>query len=544
MPIVVPGVAASRKTPGINFNVVLGGPGTSSGSAARTIMLLGNMIGTTLSGSTPTFSVSAGTATAETVVGVASAADAQTLFGAGSELHRMAVAVFAQYPDATLYACPVAEASGTQASAILTFATAASAAFTVRLKLCGQTIDVGIDSGATAIAIATAVADAINDVSDLPYTAQNDAGGGTPGAAVTVTAKHDGPRGNVLVVDAYFVAAGSVIERRITTLSTSSGAGTTGVWSSTGTIGGEITLSSGATQDSFANALTAIEPTRYDRIVGACIDATNAGRVVTHVNANAGPTVQLLEQAVVPSVDTYANAITFATGQNAARLQVAWHHASVLPAPDVAAQFAAARLNGDAALGGSRAGEAADPAANLDGIDLVSVLMQRVPADRPTATEIEGALNNGITPVGASASRPGYGAIVRSVTSRSLASGVPNYAVIDTAYVTVLDYCADDLRTFLTSQLAGAKLGADLPNGQPASRAPNVTTPSLIRSTILAKLYGYEAAGVLRDVAVNADLLAVEADGVTPGRVNCEIPCEPVTALHNVAGNVRQLASL
>lgn len=535
--IVVSGVPASRKTPGVNFNVVLGGPGTSSGAATKTIMLLGNMIGTAITGASPSFTVAAGTASTAAVVPVPSLADALVLFGQGSELYRMVAAVFAQYPAASLYACPVADAGGTAASGVLTIATTATAAFTVRLRLCGLVIDVPVASGDTAATIASAIADAINDNADLPFTAQNSTG------AITITAKQTGPRGNVLVVDAYFVNSAG-FETRITTSSTSSGAGTTGVWSSTGTIGSEITLSSGATQDDFTAALAAIEPVRYDRIVGACIDATNAGRIVTHVNAQAGPTVQLLEQAVVPSVDTYANAVTFATGRNAPLLQVAWHHASVLPPPDVAAQFAAARLHGDSSVGGVLPGEADDPAANLDGVNLATVLMQRVPADRPTATEIEGALNNGVCVVGASGSRPGYGAIVRSITSRSLASGVPNYAVIDTAYVTVLQYCADDLRSFLTSQLAGAKLGADLANGQPASRAPNVTTPSIIRSMILAKLVGYEESGVLRDVALNASLLVVEADGVTPGRVNCEIPCEPISALHNVAGNVRQLASL
>lgn len=76
------------------------------------------------------------------------------------------------------------------------------------------------------------------------------------------------------------------------------------------------------------------------------------------------------------------------------------------------------------------------------------------------------------------------------------------------------------------------------------SRAANVTTPSIIRGMIYGRLKGYEADGILRDVDANASLLVVEADGTTPGRVNCEIPSEPVTALHNVAGNVRQLASL
>ncbi len=538
MSISVPGVPSSRKTPGITFNVVLGGPGSSSGSATKTLMLLGNMIGSAITGASPALSVAAGTATVATPVFVASDSDAQTLFGAGSELHRMALAVFAQYPDATLYACPVADAAGTAASGVITFATTSTAAFTVRLKLCGQTIDVPVALGDTATVIAAAVADAINDALTLPFTAQNSTG------AVTLTAKQTGPRGSVIVVDAYFVPTGSTLETRITTNSTSSGAATTGTWSGTDALGGEITLKNGATQDSFANALAAINPTRYDRIACACIEATNADLVVAELNTQAGPTVQLLEQAIMATSATYANAVTLATGRNASRMQVAWHHASVLPPPDVAAQVAAARLAGDAYAGGSLVGEASDPAANLDGVNLATVPMQRLPADRPTGTEIENALNNGLAVIGTSALRPGYGALVRSVTSRSTAAGVPNYAVIDTAYVTVCDYAADDLRAYLATELAGAKLGADDASGNPVTRAPNVTTPSAIRSLIFGRLKTYEADAILRDVSLNDALLVVEADGTTPGRVNCEIPCEPITALHQVAGNVRQLASL
>jgi phage tail sheath gpL-like len=541
--IAVAGVPDSRKTPGINFNVILGGPGSASGSAPKSIMLLGNMIPTTLTNSSPQFTVTAGTATAAVVVPVPSSADALTLFGQGSELHRMAMATFAQYPDATVFACPVAEASGTPASVVLTFVNAANAAFTIRLKMCGLVFDVGVASGDSVTTIATNVADRINDNADLPYFAQNSSG------VVTITAKHDGPRGNWLIVDAYFVAAGSTTETRITTSAVTSSGATTGAWSSNGTVYGtgttfEVPLSSGATQDSFANALAAINPSRYDRIVCACTDSTNADLVVTEINAQSAPTVQLLEQAIMASTDTYANAVTLASGRNAARLQVAWHYASVMPPPDLAAQVAAARLAGDTAAGGVLVGEASDPAANLDGVNLATIPMQRLVADRPTSTEIEGALNNGLTVLAPSALRPSLARVVRSVTSRSLANGVPNYAVIDTAYVTVVDYCADDLRSYLTSTLQGAKLGADGADGNPASRASNITTPSIIRGMIYGKLKLYEEAGILRDVDNNASLLAVQADSNTPGRVNCEIPTEPVSALHQVAGNVRQLASL
>lgn len=533
MSISVAGLSASRKTPGVNFAVVLGGAGTSAGLAPRKIILLGNMIATAITGASPSFSCAAGTATVAEPVFVPSADDAATLFGRGSELHRMTIATFAQYPDASLYACPVADAGGTAASVVLTFATTASAAFTVRLRLCGNVYDVPVASGDTATVIAAAVADAINDAQDLPYTAQNSSG------AVTITAKNTGPRGNTLVVDAYFVSSTGA-ETRITTSSTSSGAGTTGTWSSNGTLGSELTLASGATQDTFANALTAIEPVRYDRIVGACIDSTNIGRIVTHVNTQAGPTVQKLEQAVVGCADTYSNAVTLATGQNAARLQVVWHFATVLPAWEVAAQQCAARLAGDALAGGTLVGEASDPAANLIGVELVSVPAQRVVADQPTATEIENALNNGLTPLAPSGSRPGYTAVVRPITSRSLRSGVPNYAVLDTSTVTVPDYVADYFRSDLAVTYAGCKLAPDNANGSPPT-APRVVTPSIVRARIAQGLTEMEQDAILVNVEDNLDLLVVEIDGSTPSRLNCEIPAAVIPPLAQVFGNVRQL---
>lgn len=533
MTITVAGVPASRKTPGVNFNVVIGGPGTSAGAAPEKVILLGNAILSALSGASPSYSLAAGTAAVEEPVFVASSDDAATLFGRGSELHRMALAFFAQYPDGTLYACPVAEASGTPASGVLTFATTASAAFTVRLRLMGTVIDVAVASGDSATVIAAAVADAINDASDLPIYAQNSAG------VVTITAKHDGLRGNSLVVDAYFVSSTGA-ETRITTGSTTSPGSTTGIWSSTGTLGSEITLSSGATQDSFVNALTAIEPVRYHRIVGACIDATNIGRIVKHINAQAGPTVQKLEQAVCGTADTYANAVTLATGQNAARLQVVWHHASPLPVWECASQVCAARLNGDASAGGLLVGESSDPAANLDGLELASVVMQRVVADQPTATEIENALNNGLTPLAASGSRPGYASVVRSITSRSLRSGTPNYAVLDTSSVTVPDYVADSLRSDIASTFAGCKLAADSATNAPPT-ASRVVTPSIVRARIAQKLTEWESAAILRDVSANLSLLTVEENALVSGRLDCEIPAEVIPGLHLVAGNVRQL---
>jgi len=533
MPITVPGVPASRKTPGINFVVVLGGTGTSAGVAQKRALILGNKIGTTLTDSSPSFTCTAGTQAVEMPCAVPSADDAATLFGRGSELHRMAQAFYAQAPAGSLYGCAVAEASGTEATAVLTFATTANAAYTVRLKLCGQIIDVPVASGDTATVIAAAVADAINDNQDLPYTAQNSSG------AVTLKAKHAGPRGNTLIVDAYFVSSAEA-ETRITTSSTTSPGATTGTWSSTGTLGSEITLSSGATQDSFANALTAVESQRFDRVIGACIDATNIGRIVTHLNAQAGPTVQFLEQGVCASVDTLANATTVATGQDAARLCMPWHLASPLTAGEVAAQTAAARLHGDSSAGGDTDGEADTPSANMDGVELATVVMQRALADQPLATEVESALNNGLTPVVGSGARPGYGTLARPVTTRCLRSGTPNFAVLDTANVTVPDHVADTIRADLAVTFKGCRLAPESANGLPP-KAKRVVMPSTVRARIALLLKRMEEDAIVVNVDANLPLLVVEPDAGAPGRLNCEIPSAVIPGLHNIAGNVRQL---
>lgn len=526
------GLSASRKTPGIYLAVLLGGAGTSSGVAPKSILLMGNLIGTAITGSAPALAVAAGTMPAATPTLCASADDAGILAGRGSELHAEAIATFAQYPDATVYLCGVADGGGTAASLVCTFATTATAAFTVRVFACGQVIDVPVALGDTATVIATAVADAINDADTLPFTAQFSTG------TLTLTAKHTGPRGNTLTCAfAFITAAGTQIN--VTTSSTSSGAATTATLSGGSQIDGEYFFASGATEDSFANAIAAVATTKYDRIVASCIDATNLGRLSAHLDSLALVTSQKRQQGVVASIASLSAATTLATGQNKSRLQMVWHYNSRVPPWVVAAQECAARLIGDSAAGGLLVGEATDPAANLDGLELVSVPVQNTVADRPTATEIESALNNGLTPLVPSANRPGYVCVGRSITTRSTASGVPNYAVLDTSNVTICDHVADSLNASLATTYAGFKLAPDSATGLPP-RTERVTTPSLVRAEIARQLAGFEEAGVIIDVKANLPLLTVAS--TVAGRLDCQIPCEPIPGLHILGGDVRQLS--
>lgn len=538
MSVIIPGLSTSQKTPGVYLNVILGGAPSSPGASAIKILLMGNKMGTAVSGSAPTIALPAGTQANATPVLLASSDDAATYFGLGSEVHAMARAVFAQYPDALVYGCGVAEGGGSAASVVCTFATTASAAYTVRVRACGETIDVPVFTGDTATVIAAAVCAAVNAVTWLPYYAQYSTG------AVTFTAKCNGPRGNDLAVLLSFVSSAGT-ETPITTSSTTSPGATTGILSGGAASGNLYRFAGGTTQDSFATALSAIASTRYNRIVGSCTDATNIGRISTHIASQSSVTTQKREQGICATLDTLGNATTLATGINAARMQIAWHYNSLVPACMVAAQVCAARVNGDSLTGVAAPlpGENADPDANLSGVQLATIPMQNNIDDQPTSTEIESALNNGLTVLGASPARPGYSVLVLSITTLSLVNGLQNYAVLLTGYVTVCDYVADGEQAALAVRYAGFRLGSNDANGEPP-KAPLVTTPQQIRASVLLDLKGYESQGIIRDVDANASLLVVEASTVTPGRVDMDIPVEPTPWLTILAGNVRQIQSV
>lgn len=538
MSLVIPGFATSRKTPGVYLGVVLGGSSTSPGTAPIKILLMGNKMGTAVSGASPIIALPAGTIAAATPQVLYSESDAAAYFGHGSEVHVMARAVFQQYPDATVYGIAVAEGGGAYADVVCTFATTASADFSIRIRACGLVQDVPIASGTTAANIALAVAAQINVNTWLPYYAQTSAG------ALTVTAKCNGPRGNDLAILLSFVNSAGV-ETLITTSSTASPGATTGQMSGGAASGNLYRFAGDTTPDDFTNALSAITPTRYQRIVGACTDATNIGRIASHVASQAAITSQKREQAICATLDTAGNATTLATGVNAARVQIAWHYNSLVPACMVAAQVCAARVIGDSITGVVNAlpGEATDPDANLTGVQLATIPMQFNVDDQPTDTEIETAYNNGYVPITASNARAGYGVLSMSITSLSLVSGLQNYSVLYTNYVTVCDYVADGEQANLAVRYAGFKLGSNDANGDPP-KAPLVTTPQQIRAGVLGDLKGYEQQGIIRDVDANAELLVVEANALVPGRVDMSIPVEPTPWLVQLVGLVRQIQSV
>ncbi len=140
----------------------------------------------------------AGTQAALTPVRLTNAAEAKTLFGAGSQLARMAERHFANNGwTETWFVALDDDGAANAASGSMTFGGAVAASGTLALMVAGRPLSVGVAAGDTPAEIATAVAAAIQADADLAVSA---AVNGVTDTQVDVTAKNAGVAGNDLEV--------------------------------------------------------------------------------------------------------------------------------------------------------------------------------------------------------------------------------------------------------------------------------------------------------------------------------------------------------
>lgn len=479
-------ISNSNKVPGIYLQVSLGVGTRSAGDSPRYVELFGNK-------------TSSGSATVEQEVDVFSLDEARSLFGAGSELFMMAKAAFAANPRASLKAVPVTESAGTQASQTITMVNSAGSSGTIQVWILGELVEVPVANGAAIATMATDVAAYINDQTDWPVTASANLG------VVTVTAKNKGPRGNDISIRAK----------------------NNGISTTTVTVGGSGYLASGATTDDPQTALDLVTAFRRSLLVAPYSDATQLAKFKTHVNTEDNAEIGHRKQFVYGSKDTYANTLTIATGLNAERGQCCWLEKSDKTPAMIAAAVAAKRAKH----------ELNDPAYNFDWTEIEGLLPHYAASDVPTATELEAALNNGMTPL---QSVNGAVYIVRSVTTKSQDSATnPDYRVLDTSKVTVPDAFADAIEVSIADTFKGFKASNDPEEGE--SPPVGVLTPKLLEDHIYGKLKDFEASGWIVDVDENLDGLVVELSSVAAGRFNFSVPLDVIEGFHQGAGDIRQI---
>lgn len=521
------GVAANFPNPGVFVELDFAqGPSAGYGGQ-RACLLIGN-------------STSAGSATQDTVVYGPDTAitcqtesDVITLFGPGSQLHRMFLRFTAINRTTPLYFIAATRSAGTAASGTMTLATAATSNGNIRFWCEDQFVDTAITSGQTAVQIATAVVASINSQTRWPVTAAN---GGT--AVVTVTAKLAGPEGNWIRIQ-------SLITPGTATIGT------------TTTLTANTFLTSGATADNYTNALATIIANRYYYIALADGDATNVGRVVTQVNSQATATNGIRQRVIYGSMDTSANAITNATGINAARAECVWGSGAVDWTNGELAAFSAALyalLESGAAVGVNRKNfslfPAQQPDTNYWNSTLVTASRNGV-ASAPTAATITSLLNNGVTPW--TILTTGATQLVKRITTYSLNGSNNDYRIRDAHKVTVCDYFADDVQVLTQQQFGGKDLLPDLPTNQQQQNAlpPTATTPSIWGAALRGLVTRYDRAGQWTAQAgsppgtrggdqINANMI-VQAETSPPTRMSALIGAQPVNIADQFQALIQQV---
>lgn len=508
--IVLAGIAANDPTPNPAYIEVNFAQGASGGDSSEyEILLLGNK-------------TSAGSATVDTevygpdsLVQMQTEADVISLFGAGSELHRMWRRVNKINKTTTVRALAVTESAGTAATGTIVVATAATGSGSIRVWVGDEFVDTAVESGDAVDDIGTNIAANINTKTHWPVTAAYN----TSTDTVTITAKQKGPRGNDIRYQAATI--GSI--------------GTTLTGGATDTA-----LSGGATSDDNTAALATILADRYFYIVSAANDATQLGALVTQVNTQALAATGIRQGVFAGFTGTLANGITLATGRNAARCEIVWSKDSDWTPAELAANAAAVyallevkpRPRTNFCNFGSRAADQ----------PFWVVPAPRTSTSHPSAADIKSALNNGLCPV-AVTKKNGATRLVNRITTRSLNGSQQDYRIRPAHKRTICDFFADDLGAVLTTRFADKKIGDDVPQGTPPL-GPDFVTPDRMKGAVVGLIDQYDANGnwdPLGAIRMKENLL-VQRQSSNTARMGVRVNAEPVENFEQGLVQINQVA--
>jgi len=476
----------------------------------------------------------AGTWTVNTVYKVNNEQEAATGGGDGSPIHRGIRKFLSIWRDANVYALPYAATSGgspATATGTVTIATTATGAGTVSVTVAGELCQYTFASGDTATAIGAGIAAVINAKTWLPCTAANVSG------TVTLTAKIAGITGGTATI-------GTIRYRADITSGVATTVATSGSFLGSVTAGAEGTTTEAA---NLATALATIAATRKYYIVTHVNSATPAANLKSHIATKSLPKQGLRSVGIFPYSGSVSTAVTLAQGVNYERMAMAWQPNSEHDGAELAATLAAIRVGGTIGVGGGVVGESTDTATALNLIPLsVNVLKPAaLQADWPNATDVETAIQGGVT-VFASSDSGAY--LVQSVTTKSLntAGSAVDFRASRTSKVSVSDEFLDELQVRFANSFGQKKLLADetLADGSinPNQRlVPGTVRPSMVQATIFKQIDDYYAAGKLDDVATIKISVSVIKSATAPGRIECGLDLRVIDWLDQTTTRVAEV---
>lgn len=452
-----------------------------------------------------------GTATANVPVRVSSGAEADVLFGFGSQLAREVRAYIANDPVGELWAIPVADDGGAApATGQLTITGPATGAGSFVLYIAGQRLAIAVVSGdsATTIALAIKAALGVDEAaalvlkSQFPVTANNVAG------VMTFTARNKGPVGNR-------------IDLRVNYLGSAGGEALPA-----GVIATFVAMSAGATNPGLSTMIAAMGDKRFSYIAQPWTDATSLDAWKAEHGDTAsgrwGYVRQLYGSVFSADVDTYGNlsvTVLAAALKNDPHMFIMGVEACPTPPYEIAGAYAARA----AASGRS------DRSMHLNNLELIGVLAPAV-VDQFSYSEREVLLGVGITTPAVT----GFGSVLiqRAVSTYTKnAGGAADAAYRDFATCENIDQCLTELRSYFTGKYGRCKLV----NDGAGVGGPGICTPNTVRGDFIAIYKGWTRLGYVEDVATFKKLLIVERDAVDPNRLNVLFPPDLANGLHVLA---------
>lgn len=391
-------------------------------------------------------------------VRVTSAAQARTLFGAGSMLAQACAAYLKVDSMTELWAIAVADdAAGVKATGSVALTGAATESGTLYLYIGGRKIKCGVISGAQAAAVATSLAAAINAEADCPVTAEATA------ATVTLTAKHAGEAHNG-------------VDLRLNYYGESTPAG----------LSLALTAMSGGTGNPEVDGLiSALGDEQYHVVAWPWTDASSLTEIKALLEERWGPMKQIEGVVIASATGTHGALGTLGDSHNSKHLCIMHAHGSPSPTWEVAAATAAA-----AAFYGN-----IDPARPFQTLPLVGILAP-VKADHFTFQENNLLLFDGISTISVDAD--GTVRIQRLITTyKTNAAGADDVAYLDLNTPLTLGYLRWSFRTRIRTRYPRHKLADDGGNYGPGQA---IMTPKVGKGEAIAWAREMEALGLMENI--------------------------------------------
>lgn len=443
--------------------------------------------------------LSTGTAPVDAPARVLTADDAAELFGRGSMLHEMFVALKAANRFTETWALPVADdLAAVAAAGSVTIGGAATAAGVINLYIAGQRVRLRVAVNEANSVTASNLVAAINAAVDLPVTAAVD---GVVNTQVNLTARNGGEAGNDIDVRLNYFAGEELPNGLTVTISAMTG---------------------GAANPDITAALAALGDEKYEHIVMPYTDAANLNTLETLLDERWGPLKMIEAFAYSAIAGTLSELSTFGNTRNSQLVSVIGAQNSPAP-PYVWAAVYGATI----AFHGNQ-----DPARPFQTLELVGVLASNDPADLFTLEERDILLNDGIATFTVD---DGNGAvrIERAITTyQTNQQGIPDPSFLDVNTVLTLSFVRRDLRFFIFRTFDRFKLADD---GTPVAPGQAIATPGIIRDHIIGRFLQWQDAGLAENVEQFKQDLVVERNADDPNRVDVLVPVNIINQLRIVA---------